>query len=152
MSSEQKNCNKGDTHKVHVMVYGTLKHGCGNHSLMKHINAKLIGRDSISGGFTMVSFGGFPAVCRDPVGAGTMYGEVYQIDPEHLSALDGLEGHPRWYRREKLTTDYNEIRAWIYLMPESEIAKKEVIDDGMWRIQPEERAWWYENHQVGFAA
>jgi gamma-glutamylaminecyclotransferase len=32
-------------------------------------------------------------------GSGRVYGEVYEVTPEVLQALDELEGHPDWYQR-----------------------------------------------------
>jgi len=136
-----------------VFVYGSLKKGLGNNVLMQHIDAEFLGYDTISGQFTMVSLGGFPAVCHDTSIKGTseIYGQLYRITPDHLSTLDGLENHPRWYRREKLCTDFLDTRAWIYLMPETALANKEVVSKNMWRVQDTERAYW-EKLEVRFAA
>lgn len=136
--------DKGAEHSVHVFVYGSLKKGLGNHTLMQRIDAEFLGYDTISGAFTMVSYGGFPAVCHDSSesDAPSVFGQLYRIPPEGLNSLDALEGHPRWYKREKLVTDYLEKRAWIYLMPESEIATHESVPCNMWRVQKEEAEFW----------
>jgi len=134
---------KGAKHHVHVFVYGTLKKKQGNHCLMQRINAQFVGYDTISGPYNMISYGGFPAVCHDSSvdGASTIFGELYRIDQEGLKVLDGLEGHPRWYKREKLCTDYKDQRAWIYLMPESELVN-ERVPCNMWRPTTEAAEFW----------
>ena len=149
---QQPKTEKGAKHWVHVFVYGSLKKGLGNHGIMKNINAEFVGYDTIHGQFTMVSWGGFPAVCHDSSvdGAVPVYGQLFRIPPEGLAALDALENHPRWYRREKLATDYNETRAWIYLMPESEIGDRAVVENNMWRVKQEEADYWNERENLGF--
>ena len=143
---------KGADHVVTVFVYGSLKKGLGNHSLMSNIEAKFVGFDSISGQFSMVSYGGFPAVCHDTkVECAPVYGQVFEIPPEGLRALDSLEGHPRWYKREKLRTDVLDKRAWIYLMPESETARaKDIVPHNMWRVADDEEIFWSDK-DVNFA-
>lgn len=134
---------KGADHKVHVFVYGSLKRGLGNHHYLSEAGAEFCGFETLSGKFTMVSLGGFPAVCHDSTAPRRpMYGQLYAIEPEALIALDALEGHPRWYRREKLRTDQSETRAWIYLFPDGAAQRYDTVEDGMWRIRDDERAYW----------
>ncbi len=138
---------KGANHFIHVFVYGTLKAQKGNHSLMKNIDAELIGYDSMTGALGMISYGGFPAVCKlDETSETThkVYGELYRVPAEGLASLDALEGHPHWYRRERLRTDINNVKAWIYLMPASEFEKNSdsIVEDNAWRITSDEYAFW----------
>lgn len=52
-----------------------------------------------------------------------IHGEVYEVDEETLWDLDALEGHPFWYRREKVPVvleDGREVEAWIYFYPRPE--------------------------------
>lgn len=141
---KQARTEKGANHWVHVFVYGSLKKGLGNHSLLTIAEAEFVGFDSISGQFSMISYGGFPAACHNSaVECAPVFGEVYRIHPEALPSLDALEGHPEWYRREKLMTDVNEIRAWIYLQPESALTENTVADN-LWRPKDIEVAFWTE--------
>jgi gamma-glutamylcyclotransferase (GGCT)/AIG2-like uncharacterized protein YtfP len=144
-TSKEKDMSKNDKgaeHFVHVFVYGSLKKHLGNHGYLR--NAEFVGYDTISGPFTMVSCGGFPAVCTDSSvdGAVPVFGQLFKILPDDLPALDALEGHPRWYKREKLCTDYNNTRAWMYIQPESEIGKREAVRDNMWRCADDEAEHW----------
>lgn len=51
-----------------------------------------------------------------------MVGEVYEIDPVTLAALDRLEGHPRFYQRAAIRLeDGDEVLAYL-LSPEQAAA------------------------------
>lgn len=105
--------------KVRVFVYGSLKQNCGNNVLLQQTEAKFLGYDSISGDFSMMSFGGFPGVVRIKEGlvVHTIFGEVWATDEEGLACLDMLESHPNWYERRKYRTDVLDYRAWMYTLP-----------------------------------
>lgn len=135
---------KGSEHFTHVFVYGSLKRGLGNYSLLEYNDAEFVGFDTISGPLTMVSFGGFPAVCHDSSvrGVNTIFGQTFRIPAPGLLALDALEGHPRWYRREQFQTDEHNRKAWIYLQPESEITRHEAVPENMWRMAMDEQEYW----------
>lgn len=93
-----------------VAVYGTLKMGRSNHALMR--DSLWVG-DTRLEGFIMYSAGGFPVVYRDP--DHSIWIEVYEVDPKVVSLnLDPLEGHPHWYKREKVDTPFG--KAWLYIM------------------------------------
>ena len=93
-----------------VAVYGTLKQGRSNHALMR--DSQLVA-ETVLDGYIMYSAGGFPVVYR--ADEGTITVEVYEVDPKVVSLnLDPLEGHPHWYRREKVDTPVG--KAWLYIM------------------------------------
>ncbi len=139
------------TGKVRVLVYGSLKAGCGNHILMERINAEFLGYDSISGDFSMISFGGFPGVIRTTVDntaqVKTIFGELYYTDEEGLAALDLLESHPDWYERRKYRTDVLDYRAWMYTLPGGEgyldATRYNQVEACMWLPKPDELAFWH---------
>jgi gamma-glutamylaminecyclotransferase len=135
---------KDAKHHVHVFVYGTLKQNLGNYSLLTAANAEFIGYDTITGPFTMVTAGGYPIVCHNPDVTHEVYGQIFRIAPEHLDSLDGLEGHPRWYKREKLRTDIHDLRAWMYCQPQDVIRRYDVVPQNMWRVRPDEADFWKE--------
>ncbi|MBX9700216.1 MAG: gamma-glutamylcyclotransferase [Acetobacteraceae bacterium] len=42
---------------------------------------------------------------------------LWRVTPEHMDALDRFEGHPDWYRRDRITLPgpvQDEAMAWIY--------------------------------------
>ena len=104
-----------------IFVYGTLKQGFGNHRLLA--GSKFLGTGSTNKKFAMYSIG-FPFVCKDePISQ--IHGELYQVDDEILQNLDNLEGHPDWYRREKVKIYLDDgntkpkMKAWIYFNPDN---------------------------------
>lgn len=113
-----------------VMVYGTLKRGNGNHSLLE--KSDYLGPAvTEEAKYTMVDYGFFPAVI--PSGEMVIHGEAYDVSDGVLARLDRLEGHPNFYTRTRVKTNFGE--AWMYLIkPETlKDAKYPVIEGGIWR-------------------
>ncbi len=111
-----------------ICVYGSLKQGFGNHGLLG--DSTLVGRSILPSGFTMWSLGGFP--CITIGGEGPVHIEVYDVSPATLSRLDGLEGHPNWYRRMPVDTEYGP--AEIYVMPDNKYSNLQKVEDGNWNV------------------
>lgn len=102
-----------------VFVYGSLKSGFGNHSLLEEsvFVGNALTKDSA---FTMISFGAFPGVMLH--GNKRVKGEVYRVNDYTMFMLDKLEGNGFFYTRhiqDFLLEDGTEIKAWIYLLPAS---------------------------------
>ena len=115
-----------DKGKIRVFVYGSLKSQHGNNVLLQEVEATCLGYDSITGDFTMISFGGFPGIVRtttDPKSVKTIFGELWMTNEEGLKALDMLEGHPNFYERFRYRTDVLDRRAWMYTLPPNEDRK-----------------------------
>jgi len=126
-------------------VYGTLKQAHPNHVLLKSNGVRFLGYDSVSGPFLMLSAGGFPGVAMDEdriKGVNTIYGEAYSIDEDTLRSCDLLEGHPRWYRRIKWTTDVLDKKTWIYTWPWEHVGRTEPLVYGVWRPKAAETEAW----------
>ena len=147
------------TGKVRVLVYGSLKQKCGNHCLLEQVDATWLGYDSITGDFSMMSFGSFPGVVRTDYlgtspnrGPRTIFGELYMMDEEGLAALDMLESHPRWYERFKYRTDVLDYRAWMYTLPGGEGYLDEDsyagVDECIWQPKPDELGFWNEQDGI----
>lgn len=81
-----------------VAVYGSLRKGLGNHSILG--DSDLLSVEVIKG-FDMYSLGAFPAV---ETGKGEITVEVYEVDDDTLFNLDILEGVPTFYQRDKTET------------------------------------------------
>jgi len=140
-----------------VLVYGSLKQRCGNHIVLEQVGAKWLGYDSITGDFSMISFGGFPGVVRmenpnlkDSM-LHTVFGELYAINEEGLAALDLLESHPYFYERLKFRTDVLDFRAWMYTLPADEEylnpARYSPVKSCIWQPAVAELKFW--NNQPG---
>ncbi len=99
-----------------VFVYGTLKLGYGNNRLLTA--STFVGQGRTTQPYWMLATGGFPVVFDDrhhhPV-----LGEIYECDERTLTRLDGLEGHPHWYRRKPTVVEIEDtgihLTAWMYI-------------------------------------
>jgi gamma-glutamylcyclotransferase (GGCT)/AIG2-like uncharacterized protein YtfP len=109
-----------------VFVYGTLKTGHGNNSLLQG-RADFIDDDRIEG--SLYNLGSYPGYRRE--GTDMVVGEVWEIADKKLpTMLDNLEGYPNYYSRVKVTTEkgYN---CWVYVIEKlDDIDCK--IDEGVW--------------------
>jgi len=57
---------------------------------------------------------GYPALVRGAAGNGFVQGEVYRVEPAHLSELDEFEECPALYRREPIELDDgSEVEAYL---------------------------------------
>lgn len=112
-----------------VAVYGSLRKGMGNHGLLVAVGAVLVSTERAPG-FNMVSLGGYPAV-YESVGDITI--EVYDVahnEEESMRRLDRLEGFPTFYNRKLIDTSQGP--AWIYFMPEEQLAHRRAVPNGDW--------------------
>lgn len=97
-----------------VAVYGTLKHGESNHTLLSR--SQFLGSDRISG-LALYHLGAYPGAVWE-AGAQTEV-EVYQVCGKTLQTLDKLEDfdptRPRQslYLRKAVETRFG--RTWLYL-------------------------------------
>jgi gamma-glutamylcyclotransferase (GGCT)/AIG2-like uncharacterized protein YtfP len=93
-----------------VFVYGTLKAGFGNHSLLGA--SKLIGRGVIPGRLYVC---GLPYFKNE--GNSAVHGELYRVTDDVLARLDALEGHNEhnpetsFYKRITLSDCFTEYPA-----------------------------------------
>lgn len=100
----------------YVFVYGSLLSGFGNHHVIA--SGGLVGpARTTNNSWRMLDLGSFPALVHDADGDGVV-GELYLVDDDTLAALDRLEGHPNFYRREQTgvlvgSTGYI---AWVYVL------------------------------------
>lgn len=95
---------------MRVAVYGTLKRGFGNHRLIDGQGGEFIGETTLKG-FEMFSAGYFPVVYPSSE-QDTITIQVFDVDD--IRPLDSLEGHPTWYKRQEVDTEYG--KAWLYVM------------------------------------
>ena len=94
-----------------IFVYGTLRSGFHNHSLL--YNSKLIGKGKTKDKYALYSFG-VPFLVNEPVTQ--VIGEVYSVSDKTLKHIDSLEMHPNWYKRKLISIMVNnqEYIAWAY--------------------------------------
>ena len=131
--------------KYKLFVYGTLKQGFNNHKYLLS-EASFLGREYLEGNFTMIEMGMFPGVIAGGEGTG-VYGEVYAVTEKELEACDGLEGHPSFYKRTEMESEFGD--SFIYLLPPDYLdGSRGVVPTGCWRPYKEELAYVEETEKA----
>lgn len=116
-------------------VYGSLRHGLGNHRVVESAPRQEDG--VISGVFDMYSLGGFPALthAEDPTDITV---EVYEVNTEaQAQSLDWLEGYPTIYDR-KLVTLVDGRECWVYFIDNLD-NHNGLVESGDWKLFRENR-------------
>lgn len=114
-----------------LIVYGSLMTGLHNHKLLEVDGVTKISDISLKSNFKMVSLGSYPALI-DSKNKNPINGELYEIPVSLIPALDRLEGHPNFYKREKIETKHGE--AYIYILKDMYYATSaRVVKNGDWR-------------------
>lgn len=120
------------TQQTHtVFVYGTLKTGHWNNHVLHTGKATLVGTGQTVPKYLLFD-GGFPKMATMPIHAsvdivakltpllGHVRGEVWRIDDEGLMNCDRLEGHPKFYCRERIGIRLDGGKAvttaWAYII------------------------------------
>jgi len=109
---------------VLVFVYGTLRTGFRNHSLMS--GARLQGLDETKALFRLVDFGSFPAILDEP--RTTIVGELWEASAPCVARLDVLEEVPDLYVRREVELRSGRT-AWTYFLAGSPEAHHLVASD-----------------------
>jgi len=117
-----------DMENYNVFVYGTLKYGQSNHSLIapeENLNSTFVGAAvTCAETYTIACNGGFPMIQDNRIMGDDKYkiiGEIYSVDEKILARLDMLESNGRMYSRTKrpfivnIDGEPTEVVAWIYL-------------------------------------
>lgn len=120
----------------YVFVYGSLKSGFGNHSVMQAAGGVYIGTAHTKHNYTMLDLGGFPGVLERSQNY-KIHGELYLV--EILDPLDWLEGAPDFYYRKlveivvKVFKD--EVTAWMYFLNNAseEYTELPYMKEGVWQ-------------------
>ena len=108
-----------------VFVYGTLKRGRRNFHHLR--DASYLGDHVTEPGFTLFSFDTYPAACRQ--GHQSIHGELFRVTAPRLLALDRFEGHPDYYQRIRIDTEFG--KAWMYVMHRQHCHGRRRIE-GIW--------------------
>ena len=105
-----------------VFVYGTLKDGYHNNYYLRgcnKIHSTAISEDK----YVLVNSGipyAIPAEYAQDYKPLRILGEIWEVDEDSMEWLDGLEGHPDWYKREVrefVVFGEQKVKAWIYEYP-----------------------------------
>ena len=139
-----------DKGMVRVLVYGTLKNGHSNHTLIEEAGGIFLGYESVTGPYQMWDLGAIPAVTHSETGERTIRGELWAMDPEGLATLDMLEGHPNFYQRNKVWTDRLKKRAWMYTLVATNYLSEHTTPTkaGLWHGSSDENKFWLKQRKA----
>jgi gamma-glutamylcyclotransferase (GGCT)/AIG2-like uncharacterized protein YtfP len=124
--------------KVLFCVYGTLKRGYGNYNgLLNRDDVEFLGTFETEPRFTMVSWGGFPAVHCE--GDTSIKCEIFATSNRSVinsvNRLEGYTGTPdkeggkhNWYDVEPIETPYGTALMFVHRGP----VTKRIVKDGNW--------------------
>jgi gamma-glutamylaminecyclotransferase len=109
-----------------LAVYGTLKGGYGNHYLLQ--DSEFVGEGKTVEKYRMC-ISGVPFVIRGAhIDGNHIDVEVYNVADDDVLSVDMLEGHPTWYRRERIPIKLESgvvKMCWLYFADER-------YDDGIY--------------------
>lgn len=115
-----------------IAVYGTLKKGYGNHSLIS--GSKFLGETKTEKIYDIYDLGPFPGVKRNGSTAVTV--EVYEVDNVTAKRVDILEGYIEsnpsqgLYDKEVCKTEFGDAEIYIY---NGEPNSENKIENGEWK-------------------
>ena len=135
-----------DYGNIRVFVYGTLKTKNGNNALLREAGARFLGYDYVEvPRAKFLDLGFFPGVIQ-PIQDGDtaiVRGEIWYGPQEILTNLDIMEGHPNFFRREKVWSKIHERRCWMYSLPERHLDEStDEVQQGLWRPSKDEERFW----------
>lgn len=117
-----------------VFVYGTLKKGY--HNDFHLYDCCYYGKGTTAKKYVMLKCCGLPFVVNVKCFDSTLIkGEVYLIDDFTLNELDYLEGHPNFYKRQKIKVYVKgiQLECWCYFLNISLKGNDcKIIKNGKW--------------------
>jgi gamma-glutamylcyclotransferase (GGCT)/AIG2-like uncharacterized protein YtfP len=113
-----------------VAVYGSLLKGLHNHRLLEE--STLLGETQLGLNCKLLDLGSFPGLVKAEQPA-VVNMEVYEVTEATMQRLDMLEGHPTFYEREEVDTEYG--TAWLYFLHNEDgyYGAAPVVESGDWR-------------------
>ncbi len=109
-----------------VAVYGTLKKGFHNNSLLR--GSTYIGKGVTQKKYPMVAQG-IPYLIEDEGKGFNVDVQLYAVSDSTLDSLDSLEGHPTWYQRKEIEVVIGgkTWTAWIYFNIKEKVNGREML-------------------------
>ena len=109
-----------------IAVYGTLKYGNGNY--FRYLSkSKYISPAETKDRYPLL-IEGLPYLVNEKGLGYHVDVDLFAVSDSELARIDSLEGHPRWYKREKIqcvTLDGVEYTAWVYFNPQKNTYNKQ---------------------------
>lgn len=100
-----------------IGVYGTLKKGHGNYYNYLR-SAKFVGTGQTKDKYPLIKEGLPYMVNKKGIGHNVTI-DVFKVSDASFKDIDALEGHPQWYKRERVpvVVKGKEIMCWVYFNP-----------------------------------
>lgn len=112
-----------------IAVYGSLRKYRGNHRIIQH--STQLTQEIVFIPYKMVSLGGFPGLIpTDMAHCHNITIEVYEVDDQTYKDVERLEGYPRFYQRDTISTSVG--NADIYVLENEGYAAHPEVEDGDW--------------------
>lgn len=109
-----------------IAVYGSLKKGFFNHTLLGH--SYLVNTGSLKG-FKLYSLGSYPCIYPSDDDTDTVLVEIYNVTNKILDELNRMETSARYYPKIVKVKDYN-VLVWVYnTKPDTKHIKS-----GIWKL------------------
>lgn len=125
-----------------VAVYGSLRKGQGNHSVINNKNSKFLGEFQTNPIYNLFAISsGFPGLKEN--GATSVVMEVYEVTDDVLESINILEGYDSnsdnntFYNRIKIPTPFGEAYTYLYVPHACESL---LIENGDWVTYKKETA------------
>lgn len=118
-----------------IAVYGSLRKGFHNHSLIE--NSTFLGEFKTEPIYQLFSLGSFPGVYKG--GNIPLTLEVYEVDDQTANRVDMLEGYfednppeQNYYNKEIIETPFGEAGIYLYGLGVGVPNPKAVVESGDW--------------------
>ena len=106
-----------------IGVYGTLKKGYSNYTYYLS-NARYVGRGKTQDKYPLI-VDGLPYLLDEKGVGHNVEIDVFKVSDGKMKSIDGLEGHPTWYRRKPVPVKLEDgtiVVAWIYFNIQEKIS------------------------------
>lgn len=100
-----------------IAVYGSLKKGMHNHSLLENDGAQFLGVEDLTVPFKMIPYSSFPALIPNAQNT-TVQMEIYDVNDSVYHFVEILEGYPHFYDKAT-TTLSNGDSVEFYIIPDT---------------------------------
>ena len=91
-----------------LFIYGTLKAGCKNSSVITSLNSNFINATETTLPYPMFDLGdGFPYLQDNPGEGKSISGEVWDVPEQEIDQLDRFEGVPTLYKKGTIDIHLN---------------------------------------------
>ena len=103
----------------YIAVYGTLKKGNSNYWSYLY-NSTFVGSGKTKDKYPLI-VEGLPYLINEKGTGHNVSVDVFKVTDSVLKKIDGLEGHPNWYRRVAIPiiVKKKEVLCWIYFNPKT---------------------------------